>query len=352
MRKKHIKKSKTSIIIVFFLILSLIITNLYTFNYIDEINGDAHAVNYTGIIRGGTQRLVKLEIMGVKKDSIVVEIENIMRDIRYGEEKNSSIYHHDSEYHEKINQLNDIWYKIQDEILKVRAGESADKLVRLSEEHYKSANEAVFLAEKYSEAKVVKASNIRRAMLLGSALMLLMYISQVLGMFKLEKNIEELGEKASIDSQTGLPNRSECDRKLDSFSVKRLPKDLMAMSIDMNGLKETNDNYGHNVGDILIVSFAKLLAETAKNYGFVGRNGGDEFISIFENCTEEDIQKFLTDLNERIELFNMQGGVVQISYASGHASSNEDFVNIYDLIKKADKRMYEQKRAMHLNEKN
>ncbi|MDO5096072.1 MAG: GGDEF domain-containing protein [Peptostreptococcaceae bacterium] len=347
MRNKHIKKSRTSIIIVFVLIVSLILTNLYTFNYIDEINGDARVVNYTGIIRGGTQRLVKLEANGIRKDSIVLEIENILREIKYDHKRRKGIYHQDAEYHHKINQLNDVWFEIQKEISKVREGEPPKELIRLSEEHYKLANEAVFLAENYSEVKVIRVTNIRRAMLLGSSLMLLLYISQVLGMFKLEKNIEELGKKASIDAQTDLPNRSECDRMLENFSGRRLPKDLMALAIDINGLKETNDNYGHNVGDILIVSFAKILEETARSFGFVGRNGGDEFIGIFENCTEEDMQKFLKELNERIDSFNAQGGVVQISYASGHASSNEDFVNIYDLIKKADKRMYEKKRAMY-----
>lgn len=336
-----------SILIVLLLIVSLILTNLYTFHYVDEINGDARVINYTGIIRGGTQRLIKLELNGIEHDTMILEITNVFREIRFGKGKVNGIYQKNEFYREKIDELNQIWSEIQEEVLLIRNGAPNNRLIQLSEKHYKIANEAVFMAEKHSETKLVKAMNVRRAMLLGSSLMLLIYISQILGMFKLEDKIEELDKKASIDTQTGLPNRSECDKKLESFANRYLPKDLMVMCIDMNKLKETNDRYGHNVGDILIISFAKLLKEVGEEYGFVGRNGGDEFIGVFENCTEDKMKSFLQELDHKIAAFNAQGGIVQISYASGYASSNEDFANVYDLIKKADKRMYENKRAMN-----
>ncbi|MDO5061964.1 MAG: GGDEF domain-containing protein [Peptostreptococcaceae bacterium] len=344
-RNQRISERKVTIVISGSIIIALMITNMLIFDYIYEIQGDAKLINYTGLLRGGTQRLVKLEASGSKNNGIALELENIAREIRHSKEK-GNIYSKNGSYREKFEEMDKVWDQIQDEIIRVRGGGSSERLYLLSEKHYRLANEATYIAEHFSENKLVRITNVRQAMMIGSVLMVIIYCIQVLAMIRLENRNKELGIRASIDQQTGMPNRGECDAMLEYFSARKLPPELMVMAIDLNGLKKLNDNYGHSVGDVLIRSFGKILMRTAKNYGFVGRNGGDEFLGLFESCSESKFNKFRAELQESVEIFNARNGVVKISFALGNASSQEEIDNIYDLIRLADKRMYQNKSEM------
>lgn len=98
---------------------------------------------------------------------------------------------------------------------------------------------------------------------------------------------------------------------------------------------------------LLIASFARKLREVSSEYGFVGRIGGDEFIGIFEKCSEEKVLRFISQLQARVDIFNARGEIVQLSFAFGYASSNDyPLVGVYELLKQADISMYQQKRWM------
>ena len=81
----------------------------------------------------------------------------------------------------------------------------------------------------------------------------------------------------------------------------------------------------------------------------IGRSGGDEFISIIYNTDEERVKKIIADMREQITVFNQENehGVWQLGAAVGYAFVKEVGSRSYkDLYELADKRMYENKRAM------
>lgn len=115
--------------------------------------------------------------------------------------------------------------------------------------------------------------------------------------------------------------------------------------LDLNDLKKVNDTLGHEMGDIMILNFAKLLRKVVPLQYFVGRFGGDEFIVIAENISgREEAEELVQKLKDMILRFNGLRGEFQINYACGFAFS-EDYpgTNISDLLNEADIKMYEDK---------
>ena len=159
----------------------------------------------------------------------------------------------------------------------------------------------------------------------------------------LSKSNSELNEKAYIDLATGLPNKNKCEEMLSSHLT--ITKPTACFMLDLNDLKKVNDTLGHEMGDIMILNFAKLLRKVVPLEYFVGRFGGDEFIVIAEDISgKEEAEELIKKIKEMILKFNGLRGEFQISYACGYAFS-EDYpkVGLLDLLNEADINMYEDK---------
>ncbi len=104
--------------------------------------------------------------------------------------------------------------------------------------------------------------------------------------------MERLEYMSNIDTLTGVKNRNSMNARVDwhvnnSYSVKTPFGIIFA---DLNGLKQCNDNGGHEAGDKLLINAAKLLN---KHFGMyeIYRSGGDEFVVIVQECPKEDFEK-------------------------------------------------------------
>ena len=114
---------------------------------------------------------------------------------------------------------------------------------------------------------------------------------------------------------------------------------------DLNFLKETNDTYGHDVGDKLIATSAKLIADVFKRSP-VFRIGGDEFVAVLQYIDLENCEELLKHLDTTCaNTFIQETGNAPISIASGFAIfDREQDKSLSDVFKRADKAMYENKR--------
>lgn len=126
-----------------------------------------------------------------------------------------------------------------------------------------------------------------------------------------------LNKMAYLDKLTGLPNRYSCDILIESFDAPdRLP-DAGFLLMQIQNLHSVNQDSGHTGGNWLISEFCSILEEVSENYGYVGRNGGNEFIMLMENCDSTTTDMFLLDLTKRIHGYNEMnvGAPMEISYA-------------------------------------
>ncbi len=160
--------------------------------------------------------------------------------------------------------------------------------------------------------------------------------------------LEEMYEKmAYTDILTGLKNRLAFEEKKAHLeSSKKDMKSLACLMIDLNNLKETNDNYGHVNGDDLLKRFSNILRETFDHSHTIYRVGGDEFVMLFEDMTCKDVHDKLLMLRTRIEHMN-QTNPVKISFAAGLADNcDQTTMDIDDLVSCADRKMYQNKKRI------
>ena len=164
--------------------------------------------------------------------------------------------------------------------------------------------------------------------------------------FSQKREYASLKQIAYADNLTGLPNRASCDKKFVEFNNS--DKDYCILSLDLNGLKEVNDNSGHPAGDRLLKSFAEALSYTFGDIGFCCRIGGDEFLVLIENVTKENLEQRINALKQRLDELDKEDPEVNHSVSYGYAFNSEvaetDTHSVFIL---ADKRMYDYKRQYY-----
>lgn len=149
--------------------------------------------------------------------------------------------------------------------------------------------------------------------------------------------LNKLTDLSKIDSLTGLYNKNEMNLYMEK--VKKLDKTMGLFFLDVNGFKNINDTLGHVTGDKSIRNAAKVLKKIFPNQ-LLFRAGGDEFVVILDNITEEELYNYKKIIKDA-ELKN------NLSFAVGYSINNSK--NIYKMMKEADERMYIDKREHYNN---
>ncbi|WP_235861956.1 diguanylate cyclase domain-containing protein [Photobacterium kishitanii] len=162
----------------------------------------------------------------------------------------------------------------------------------------------------------------------------------------------ELARIAITDSLTGIANRKAFDHDLEEHIqlFNRYPKRHFGLfMLDVNGLKRANDNYGHHMGDALLIKTSQLLVETCRITDKVYRLGGDEFAIILEAGDRDSCSILwhrLEKVREKINYACLPNGEhVEVHFAVGYSSTDQNPADQVCLV--ADKAMYKDKRRFY-----
>ena len=150
-----------------------------------------------------------------------------------------------------------------------------------------------------------------------------------------------------LDPLTGMKNRYAYNNTVAMLDSHGENSDkLVAFSIDVNGLKDMNDAYGHVVGDELIKATAEAIEKVISPYGNGYRIGGDEFVAFMYG--NKELAEFLKEELHKT-LAEWEGSTFSgITISCGYATSEEfPGSNVAELIKMADFRMYREKSAYY-----
>ncbi len=165
---------------------------------------------------------------------------------------------------------------------------------------------------------------------------------------------EEVRQLALYDSLTSLPNRRLLmDRLHQALAVSaRSGQHGAVMFLDMDRFKTLNDTKGHNVGDMLLIEVAKRLQDCVRDGDTVARFGGDEFVVVLEalscadveatTATELVAEKIRTALSQPYQLEEYE---YRTTASVGVSMFNGNRLSVNDLLKCADKAMYQAKTA-------
>lgn len=142
------------------------------------------------------------------------------------------------------------------------------------------------------------------------------------------------------DQLTGLYNRRYYEEELKRLDTERnLP--ITLIMADVNGLKLTNDAFGHQAGDLLLERVAAILKRECRADEIVSRIGGDEFVILLPKAQEKEAERIIKRLNAAIANEKMENAILSISigYAVKHHISND----MNEVFKKAEDNMYRHK---------
>ena len=170
------------------------------------------------------------------------------------------------------------------------------------------------------------------------ALMLYFMFLQSSSYYSQAKSLEH---KATHDGLTGLINRTGYELVIKEFEEEVNVGFLM---MDVDCFKAVNDTYGHDVGDKVLQTIAKLLKGTFRTSDYVIRLGGDEFAIILPSVTDENafaIKNKIEKINVSLE--KMGDEFPRVSVSAGLAFASVGFTE--DLFKRADKAMYHSKQT-------
>ncbi len=165
---------------------------------------------------------------------------------------------------------------------------------------------------------------------------------------KVRDTNQELWKISNLDKLTGCYNRRAYEEKLKDIAASdKMCGNLVYIAVDINGLKKSNDTLGHEAGDELIKGAANCLTNCFKEYGNVFRTGGDEFVSIV-SCDSKTLEKCKDTLDRSINKWKGELNI-SLSMSKGYAPHYEfPDMNITELAKTADQRMYEDKRNFYI----
>ncbi len=163
-----------------------------------------------------------------------------------------------------------------------------------------------------------------------------------------KKIAAELDFLANHDALTGLPSLRLCKDRLDhSLAEARRNRQMSAvMFLDLDGFKEINDAHGHEFGDQVLKTIADRIKGEIRETDTVARIGGDEFVIISSSLPENSIaERIASSLIWQISRpVHIEPAEVAVSASIGIAFYPENGTTAEELIRSADKAMYEVKR--------
>ncbi len=160
-------------------------------------------------------------------------------------------------------------------------------------------------------------------------------------------NDQKLAIAANTDTLTQLPNRSRFIQIVDQH-INAEPESIFAVIFfDIDYFKTINDNYGHAIGDKILVEFAQKISVAIKDGDVLSRFGGDEFVLLLKSAnSHEKIATFVHNLSTVLDTsFNVKNNEIFLTSSIGVAHYSKDATTAKALLKNADVSMYSAKQS-------
>lgn len=160
------------------------------------------------------------------------------------------------------------------------------------------------------------------------------------------KFIDRVIQTSNTDELTGFYNRHAYVNDTSKVGINQLPDSFVYVSMDVNGLKTTNDTLGHAAGDEMLLGACECMKRCFGPYGKLYRIGGDEFVALINVNSDKlnTVKKSVEDVTS-----NWKGkNVKKLAISCGYVTKAEaDDMTFHKMAVLADKRMYEAKSAYY-----
>lgn len=301
------------------------------------ITKDAEIINLTGVIRGSIQRIAKLELINNNSDYVIMNVDQIIDDFHTGK---ISMGSKGDSFHQSLTGIFKEWSDFKDYIHTYRSNPNfvnQKTFLYKSEQLWLITNSAVFNAQKMSEKRISYFNYIIFFFLLNIVLIMaiLMFIRKYV--------INRLEYSVNHDFLTGVYNRSFCYEYLlkEINKSQRLGDTFSLVMLDIDHFKRVNDQYGHDVGDLILQELSQVISVNIRKSDIFARIGGEEFALILPNNSLDNALTFAEKLRETIarNIFSKVGHLT-ISLGVTELKNDDTIDTIY---KRADLALYKAK---------
>jgi len=173
------------------------------------------------------------------------------------------------------------------------------------------------------------------------------YLREAAPVIEAKRLMDTLRESTLRDPMTGLHNRRFLEEYVDTVvaQAQRRKTQVSVLMLDLDYFKKVNDTHGHDAGDAVLKALAKVLAEGVRTSDLVIRYGGEEFLIILLDTSENYADEVAEKIREAVEAtkFQVPGGVLQKTISIGVADFPKDSDTFWQAMKYADVALYQAK---------
>lgn len=246
---------------------------LVLFALLIQTAGDARIINYSGIVRGATQKLVKEELNGQQDDELIARLDGIISNLQTGKGEYKLARSRSRTYQVQLAELKLVWEDIKEDIGFIRNGENVeDQLYELSQRHFELADRLVMCAERDSNNRLIRFS-----LLYGVSLALSVTVFST----QIQRHQREQEILLSEDKLTGLYNRYGFEEAAADRLRRKDKRRYMIVEFDIDKFKSINNTCGYVAGDSLLQAVAEAVRGLEED-AICARINADDFVILME----------------------------------------------------------------------
>ena len=243
------------------------------FYQLDRMQQDSAVVNSSGIVRGATQRLIKLEMAHIPSDELIKRLDSIISALVNGDEKIGLPKAVDGKFIAEMQNVSSKWSSLKESIAESRRSGAYDALIKESEAYFETTNAAVAAAEAYSKGKVSSLKFMQSAMMLLNLVLLLgvWYMSSV----RISKPLSQL------------------IRIIENLNVsERIPDSFMTRGDEVGGLSRGFQKVINDIKNLVddLITTSQKLADSSASLRSVSHNWATTAASSQRGVDEVSLQ--------------------------------------------------------------
>ncbi len=273
-----IKKGKLVLPLV---VVTILVMSFWSAKSLYDIRDYGKLINYVGIVRGASQRAIKLETNGVQDDRLIEYVSGIMEELLTGKGTYGLVRTDCKVFNKQLMLLDDEWRMIKDRIVQVRGGAEKDELLEASEDLFEIANNAVFAIDEYSGERSQELTShlvvTAIACLLVSIIIIVYYVQKYFG---LRRKTEELEDQAGRDELTGALNTERFCDEAQKIINENPDLKIAVQYIDFENFKYINDVFGYQYGDNILKKYTELMMGALSDKELFSRSLADRFVAL------------------------------------------------------------------------
>lgn len=299
---------KVSVIVLF---LFSIFVGTFTVYSISKVQSYGTLINYLGIIRGATQRLVKLELQQQPHDELIAYLDDIIYDLQNTDGRYDLVKITDADYRQQFGELVALWQHVKADIYAIRQNPSdSAELLQNSESYFHVANNTVFAADNYTTAQSQQLTLLSSLMLTGIIIMwITLFIVYLRKLYSLESSNKLLYDISTKDPLTNAYNFHTFKNKATKI-LSETNKKYALVYVDFADFKYINDVFGYSYGDNILINYARIIREELGQGELLGRVSADNFVILRHYTEKRDILTRQQQVDLKITEFmhNLHGG--------------------------------------------